>query len=184
MHHNYEEETNHTHGYQMELNQLSHLTHEEFVEHQLGPAIDTDKLANITNYSDVYPELEVDSIGLRNLGAGDDLPDSVNWLSENAVSPVKNQLSCGSCWSFSAIGVVESLYAIKTKTIRTFSEQHLIDCTLNKYNPTTRKTNLGCNGGWPETAFDYIKNEGVVEEKNYGYRAKVAFWFLILFVQF
>jgi hypothetical protein len=78
---------------------------------------------------------------------------------------------------FTQIGVVESLYAIKNKSFRRFSEQNLVDCTLNQYNSNTGKTNLGCNGGWPETAFDYIKNFGVVEEASYPYRQRVSVLF-------
>ncbi len=76
------------------------------------------------------------------------------------------------------IGVVESLYAIKYNTFKRFSEQNLIDCTYNVKSDRSGLTNYGCNGGWPERAFEYIQSSGVVEEGNYQYRARVCILFL------
>ena len=54
----------------------------------------------------------------------------VDWTAQGAVTPVKNEGSqCGACWAFSAIGPIESLSKIKDGVLRTFSEQHLIDCS-------------------------------------------------------
>lgn len=170
--HNYANELNGT-GYTTEINQFSYLSHDEFVKTRLSMTLDINQTQNgLLSYPELDEVDDTQSQGLSSLEASDDLPDTVNWIAKNAVSPVKNQYSCGSCWSFSAIGVVESLYAIQYKNFKRFSEQNLIDCTLNAYNPNTRKTNLGCNGGWPETAFDYIKTNGVVEESHYPYRQK------------
>lgn len=92
-------------------------------------------------------------------------PDSVDWRGI-AVTDVKNQGHCGSCWAFSATGGSEGAYAIKNKQIKSFSEQQLVDCAIGDYN------NAGCNGGHMDEAFKYIRDHGIAEESDYGYTGK------------
>lgn len=71
------------------------------------------------------------------------------------VSPVKNQGNCGSCWTFSTVGAMESHWNILGKgKNQTFSEQQLVDCA-------GAFDNHGCNGGLPSHAFEYIKYNGL-----------------------
>ncbi|XP_068459020.1 pro-cathepsin H [Clinocottus analis] len=96
-------------------------------------------------------------------------PDSIDWRKKgNYVTEVKNQGPCGSCWSFSTTGCLESVTAISTSKLITLSEQQLVDCAQD-FN------NHGCNGGLPSQAFEYIMyNKGLMTEKNYPYTASEA----------
>ena len=93
-------------------------------------------------------------------------PVSVDWRTKNAVTPVKDQGQCGSCWSFSTTGAVEGIYAIKRGNLVSFSEQQLVDCDYIRVGGTS----LGCNGGDMGSAMDWIgKNNGLCTEQAYPY---------------
>jgi C1A family cysteine protease len=90
------------------------------------------------------------------------LPDSVDWRQKGAVTDVKNQEQCGSCWAFSTTGALESLHYINSGQLLSFSEQQIVDCD---------KTDGGCEGGLPAQAFEYTANAGVETEQDYPYQA-------------
>jgi C1A family cysteine protease len=94
------------------------------------------------------------------------IPSSINWLDKNAVTPVKDQGQCGSCWSFSTTGALEGAYSIKYGNLLSFSEQQLVDCD----NLRNDGHDHGCNGGLMDNAFTWIgKNNGLCLESAYPY---------------
>ena len=88
----------------------------------------------------------------------------IDWTTRGAVTPVKNQGQCGSCWSFSATGTLEGAYYLKKGSLKSFSEQQLVDCTRNLGNQ-------GCHGGWPYLAFSYWRQTASELESDYSYEA-------------
>ncbi len=88
----------------------------------------------------------------------------IDWSSNGMTTKVKDQGQCGSCWAFSSVSTLESYMRIQNRSTELLSEQELVDCSTE---------NHGCNGGFMDTAFDYvIKNNGLHSDKDYPYVGK------------
>ncbi|KII69927.1 Cathepsin L2 [Thelohanellus kitauei] len=118
----------------LKMNKFGHLRSDEVLTNEVM------KRTKITTSHDI-----------RNIG---DFPvrKSIDWRTYGVVSPIKNQLDCGSCYAFSGIGAIESHYAIQEGSLPLLSEQEIVDCSRGFGND-------GCFGGWPI-------NEGTCQSKS------------------
>jgi len=140
-------------------------------------AEDTESTFGLSPFMDMTPEefkkkyLTLNAPSLRKLKflhehnamvpQGTDAPVTHDWREHGAVTDVKNQGSCGSCWAFSTTGALEGSYFMKTQKKVIFSEQQLVDCD---------KVDQGCNGGLMEDAFKYLQSAGgAMADEDYPY---------------
>lgn len=138
-------------------------------------SLDTGAVYGATAFADLSPE----EFSMKYLGLHHDhshgtapvaplksgaVPASFDWREKGAVTPVKDQGQCGSCWSFSTTGNIEGVWQIAGHKLTSLSEQNLVDCDT--------KADQGCNGGLPSNAFAYImSNGGIDTEASYPYTA-------------
>jgi len=79
------------------------------------------------------------------------MPDSFDWRSLGAVTEIKNQAYCGSCWSFSTAADLEGTTYLKDNHTLSLSNQQLVSCDTSNY---------GCDGGFPFIAMQYVQHVG------------------------
>ncbi|XP_010918606.2 probable cysteine protease RD19D [Elaeis guineensis] len=140
---------------------FSDLTEEEFERAFMGIAAKDDK-GGASAESPTAPRMEVDG-----------LPSSFDWRKKGAVTNVKMQGSCGSCWAFSTTGAVEGANFIATGKLLSLSEQQLVDCDHTCDAVEKDACNNGCSGGLMTNSYKYLMQAGgLEEEKSYPYMGK------------
>jgi cathepsin L len=135
------------------VNQFSDLTAEEFKGLYINSG---------------FKKLEaVGSYGCKTYtSAATSAPVSLDWRQKNAVTSVKDQGQCGSCWTFSSTGASEGAWAISSGKLIDLSEQQLVDCATG-----VSYGSHGCNGGQMEGADKYLIANGQCSLASYPYTA-------------
>ncbi|KAL6198794.1 hypothetical protein ACLB2K_028583 [Fragaria x ananassa] len=142
----------------LSINKFSDMTNEEFLKHHTGFKMPTVSSSTTSSSED---QLSTKQSGPNNT-TRDDIPARIDWREHGAVTPIKDQGTCGACWAFTAVAAVEGITKFKTGKLISLSEQQLVDCDVR---------NHGCNSSYIDVTFKYIqKNGGIAEEKNYPYR--------------
>ncbi len=140
-----------TQNFTMGINQFTDLTAEEFKQMYVSGL-----------------KSEVGSYGCKSFSSSaSSVPASVDWRNEQAVTSVKDQGQCGSCWTFSATGAIEGAWAISTGQLIDLSEQEMVDCATG-----IAYGSHGCNGGIMEGAFKFVIANGQCSLASYPYTAK------------
>ncbi|XP_042380639.1 thiol protease SEN102-like [Zingiber officinale] len=141
--------------YKLKLNAFADLTNQEFLDHYAGSKIEHHRIRRGEKPEGEFKHGHIDIYKL---------PASVDWRTQGAVTPVKDQGKCKSCWAFSAVAAVEGINQIVTKELISLSEQELVDCDT---------TDWGCNGGLMDHAFEFITDfGGITTEDMYPYTGR------------
>jgi C1A family cysteine protease len=138
------------HSWKLAVNKFADMTRDEFASLYLGGYVPHPRKRLNQTWTHIFSRLM--------------LPASVDWSQSGAVTPVKDQGQCGSCWAFSTTGAVEGALFLTNHSLVSLSEQELVDCS-------TSEGNQGCNGGLMDYGFEYVMKNGLRSEAAYPYTA-------------
>eukprot|EP00750_Incisomonas_marina_P018921 INCI3175.1.p1 GENE.INCI3175.1~~INCI3175.1.p1 ORF type:complete len:474 (+),score=56.04 INCI3175.1:71-1423(+) len=132
--------------YTLGHNEWSDMTEDDFNSQMLGGYVE--KAESEKNYDYSLSQIKVTA-------------DAKDWVTLGAVTPVKNQGQCGSCWAFSTVMGIEGDLFVEQKKLISLSEQDLVSCDHNG--------DQGCNGGLMDNAFKWVEENGICTEEAYPY---------------
>eukprot|EP00927_Polykrikos_kofoidii_P075938 TRINITY_DN7250_c0_g1_i1.p1 TRINITY_DN7250_c0_g1~~TRINITY_DN7250_c0_g1_i1.p1 ORF type:complete len:360 (+),score=54.03 TRINITY_DN7250_c0_g1_i1:105-1184(+) len=143
-------------SFMLGLNAFSDMSAAEFYRTHFGGAANSSSLLLARSTS----------LGMHESPTNVTLPTSKDWRDEGAVTPVKDQGTCGSCWSFSTTGALEGAWKIAGGDLIPLSEQQFLECD---FGTKGMNSNWACGGGEPYWAFDYAKGASICSEPTYRY---------------
>lgn len=163
-HHNFEFRQGRE-SFKMGINSFSDMTFDEysamFKANESIKAMANEKAKNIRFRPKIIHGNDVGNLTERNLAA------SFDWRDQGAVTKVRDQKLCGSCYAMATIGSIESQYFIMNKKLIDFSEQEIVDCA-------GEFTTFGCSGGIAFRVFDYVLENQLSTRSGYPYKAEVG----------
>jgi C1A family cysteine protease len=155
------------------VTKFADMTEEEFMQYPCGGVL-SKKQARSTRIVGLPPV---------STPATSAAPDNFDWTTQGAVTPVKDQGQCGSCWAFSTIGNIEGAWFLAGNPLTSLAESELVDCSTTDY---------GCSGGWPfwaltdvlaspyngriatEASYPYVASDRSCQFKTATYGAKIS----------
>ncbi|XP_074270341.1 actinidain-like [Silene latifolia] len=129
-------------SYTLRINQFTDLTSEEVRSTRKGSMSQLNPL-------DASMIKELNASAFSFYGDQSNIASFVDWRMRGAITPIKNQGQCGSCWTFATVAAIESINQITTGQLISLSEQDILDCLDTSGNG-------GCNGGVMAEAFNFI----------------------------
>jgi len=140
----------------LDINQFADLTAREFKDLYLSGLVQ--QTTEVRNGQEAPKKELRDSSGTPAA-----VPDSMDWRSKGAVTPVKDQRNCGACWAFSTTGAIEGAWFLAGHPLVSLSEQELVDCSAGFRG--------GCAGGEPSDAFNWVHKHGLCANESYPWTA-------------
>jgi len=146
--------------------------HNEELAEDLGYTVGINQFADLTNnefkrmYTGLNAPMTKSTLDVEILDESA-TASSIDWTTKGAVTPVKNQGQCGSCWAFSTTGSLEGANFIKNGNLVSLSEQELVSCAGSFGNQ-------GCNGGLMDDGFKFVEKNGLDKEGSYGYTGQTG----------